>query len=868
MSITPYFDPLLGKLRVSDVGVVSAASVSIPDPLIISNLQVLSNASINNLHLNNAYVSTATIGNLTTNNISNHSTISTNLLYANGISASTASIGFGTFDRVISSTATLGLTHISTIDWNLTSGATVTQEGQMNWDANQQTAVIGMAGGNVDLALGMEQLFPRRVRNSTGSLMPKGTVVYINGVSGNTPTVERAIATSDMSSAFTLGMTAEDIANTATGWVTTFGELTGLDLSTYTGGDTLYLSGATAGAFTNVIPQSPIHYVRVGTVVKATTDGALVVNVINGFELNELHNVVIASLASGQIIQSGVSSLWYNRSLASAVNELNLLASLGSLAVMNQLSFTSLTNQPSLSSLAFQATIDYTSNQLLNKPSLGSLAIMNQLSFTSLLNQPSLGSLAEMNALSFTSLLNQPSLSSLAFQATVDYSQITNTPSLGSLAVMNQLSFTSLINQPSLGSLAIMNQLSYTSLINLPSLGSLAYGNNVVSPLVLSGTTLSLSIASIAHNNLGGLTTGDPHTQYALLAGRNGGQIFYGGTAANDDLIIEPTSNATKGDIFFLSNGGRMAIGNSVTFTDNAKLNVGESYNSASGIVGLSNIHTKTTAGGFNVGIRNYFEVNVTTGTTDSVGGMFNYVNNDNLGTINFVEAFQQRIDNLGTGTINEASQIKIFTPTNNGTIGNLKGIYIESQTGAGITTGYSIYSEGGTMYHEGSVGIGSASPVTKLFIDGTVANTTRAMINFPSTASINASVGYLFGVNNGTFSGGMLRRVDSADIGLWTQGSGSAPRLNVANNGRVGIGTGFTAPTAQTHIDQNSTTAAIPVLNLDQADLSEVFINFIGGVSTASSGPIWQSGTAATLTHKVRVSFNGNDRWLYLYNG
>ena len=112
--------------------------------------------------------------------------------------------------------------------------------------------------------------------------------------------------------------------------------------------------------------------------------------------------------------------------------------------------------------------------------------------------------------------------------------------------------------------------------------------------------------------------------------------------------------------------------------------------------------HDKTVAGGFNYGIENRFDVSVTSGTTDSVQGFFNYVNNSNLGTINFVEAFTQRIDNLGTGTIIDAANIKIFTPTNNGTIDNLYGIYIENQTGA--TTNYSIYSDGGDMFHQGTI--------------------------------------------------------------------------------------------------------------------------------------------------------------------
>ncbi len=52
----------------------------------------------------------------------------------------------------------------------------------------------------------------------------------------------------------------------------------------------------------------------------------------------------------------------------------------------------------------------------------------------------------------------------------------------------------------------------------------------------------------IAHSSLGGLTTGDAgHTQFALLAGRDGGQAIIGGTAAGESLDLESTSNASKG---------------------------------------------------------------------------------------------------------------------------------------------------------------------------------------------------------------------------------------------------------------------------------------------------------------------------------
>lgn len=52
------------------------------------------------------------------------------------------------------------------------------------------------------------------------------------------------------------------------------------------------------------------------------------------------------------------------------------------------------------------------------------------------------------------------------------------------------------------------------------------------------------------HGNLAGLGD-DDHTQYALLAGRSGGQTLIGGTASANDLVFNSTSHATKGRILF-----------------------------------------------------------------------------------------------------------------------------------------------------------------------------------------------------------------------------------------------------------------------------------------------------------------------------
>ena len=76
--------------------------------------------------------------------------------------------------------------------------------------------------------------------------------------------------------------------------------------------------------------------------------------------------------------------------------------------------------------------------------------------------------------------------------------------------------------------------------------------------------SLLTGYSTTSHNHdHGGLTglTDDDHSQYALLAGRSGGQTLYGGTASGDDLYLYSTAHATKGDIVLANGGGRVGIG-------------------------------------------------------------------------------------------------------------------------------------------------------------------------------------------------------------------------------------------------------------------------------------------------------------------
>ena len=55
--------------------------------------------------------------------------------------------------------------------------------------------------------------------------------------------------------------------------------------------------------------------------------------------------------------------------------------------------------------------------------------------------------------------------------------------------------------------------------------------------------------ANISHNSLANLTLGDPHTQYAYLNGRSGGQILNGGSASGENLTLLANSADLTGSI-------------------------------------------------------------------------------------------------------------------------------------------------------------------------------------------------------------------------------------------------------------------------------------------------------------------------------
>ena len=86
------------------------------------------------------------------------------------------------------------------------------------------------------------------------------------------------------------------------------------------------------------------------------------------------------------------------------------------------------------------------------------------------------------------------------------------------------------------------------------------------------------------------------------------------------------------------------------------------------------------------------------------------------------------------------------------------------------------------------------------------------------------------------------------------------------AGNDRMGIG--VSTPAAKLEIDQNSATGAIPVLDLDQGDADQPFVNFVGTSAADDSSSISSStATASAKFGAVMVKINGVEKWIRVYD-
>lgn len=169
------------------------------------------------------------------------------------------------------------------------------------------------AGAAVWRDLGEAYKITVTCRNNTGSTISKGRMVYVTGALGDHPTIALADKDSENTSSRTLGMVVSNIANNADGQVAVNGTVDKLNTNGYAAGTPLWLGDN--GQWTDTKPVPPAHSVFVGWVTRSNANnGRVILHVQNGYELDELHDVLLDDPpANGDVLTyNSTSGLWEN----------------------------------------------------------------------------------------------------------------------------------------------------------------------------------------------------------------------------------------------------------------------------------------------------------------------------------------------------------------------------------------------------------------------------------------------------------------------------------------------------------------------------------------------------------------------------
>jgi len=140
-------------------------------------------------------------------------------------------------------------------------------------DSASETKKISFANLSAGISVGNATQLQFTALNSTGATLTKGSAVYVSG-----HTSETQVARADNSSASSMpafGIVSDDIANGATGTIIIGGEVSGINTSSFTVGDELYVG--TAGALTATKPTGTALIQKIAKVTKSAASGELLV---------------------------------------------------------------------------------------------------------------------------------------------------------------------------------------------------------------------------------------------------------------------------------------------------------------------------------------------------------------------------------------------------------------------------------------------------------------------------------------------------------------------------------------------------------------------------------------------------------------
>ena len=213
-----------------------------------------------------------------------------------------------------------------TLDTSPTGTAVV---GTTRWNDTIGSSETTLKGGSVILKNGVDLVARVVNKVSPNTTLTKANyqAVRVSGAQGQRLAVAYAQANNDANSADTIGLVCETIPTNQEGFIMTMGQLENINTTgslqgeTWVDGDVLYLSPTTPGAITKVKPTGAGHIVVIGYVEYAhVNNGKIYVKVMNGWELDELHDVDIVTPANNEaLIYESSTKLWKNKTIATAL---------------------------------------------------------------------------------------------------------------------------------------------------------------------------------------------------------------------------------------------------------------------------------------------------------------------------------------------------------------------------------------------------------------------------------------------------------------------------------------------------------------------------------------------------------------------
>jgi nitrogen fixation protein len=208
--------------------------------------------------------------------------------------------------------------------------------GATQWNNTIGSSETLLKGGNVTLKNGVDLVarIVNKVTPNTTLTKAAYQAVKVSGATGGRLSIGLAQANTDLNSADTIGLVCETIATNQEGFILTVGQLLDINTTgslqgeTWADGDVLYLSPTTAGRLTNIKPTGATgHIVVIGYVEYAhANNGAIYVKIMNGWELDELHNVYITNPTGGAGLEYQASTqLWIDAGLQYTIELIDAL---------------------------------------------------------------------------------------------------------------------------------------------------------------------------------------------------------------------------------------------------------------------------------------------------------------------------------------------------------------------------------------------------------------------------------------------------------------------------------------------------------------------------------------------------------------